>query len=157
MSKLVCGAFFEIAPHVSPLQSSSSNHLLVIIIGVCQDHLMKCDVNIFKIESALHVQHLPSGSSISPESVSFRFRWMNCNSLDVVVVCRLQGHSLGIELHFLHCFILTLPYFCSKFQMPGNGRVTLDAALSNISVATTFWLLQVYHFHILPEVDQVAT
>jgi hypothetical protein len=133
------------------------NHLLVIIIGVCQDHYSKCDVNILVIELPLRIQYLPNGSPIPPKSVSFRFGWMNCNPFDIAIVCGLQGHSLGIEPHFLQYFCLILLNLCNKFLMPGNGRVTFDGALPNISVATTLWLPQVHHFYSLPKVDQVAT
>jgi hypothetical protein len=82
---------------------------------------------------------------------------MNCNPLDATIVHGLQGHSFSIEPHFLHYFHLTLLSLCNKFLMPENGGVTLDTALPNIFVATTLWLFQVHHFHVLPEIDQVAT
>jgi hypothetical protein len=116
------------------------NHLLIIIIEICQDHCSKCNVNIVTIEPPLIVQHLSNGFSIPPKSISFKFGWMNCNPFNATLVCGTQGHSLGIELHFLHCFRVTLLCLCSKFSMPRNGRVILDEALLNFSVATTLWL-----------------
>jgi hypothetical protein len=49
------------------------NHLLIIIIGVCQDHYSKCDVDILAIKLPFRVQHLPNGSPFPLENVTFRF------------------------------------------------------------------------------------
>jgi hypothetical protein len=149
MSKPIHGVFFKTAPHVSPLQLSFEN-----FIGVCQDHYSKCDVNILGI---LCIQDLSTRSSILPESISFRFGRMKCYPLDAAIVRRLQGHSFGIEPHFLYCFHLALLSLCSKFPIPRNGGVTNNTALPNISIATTIWLLQVHHIYVLLEIDQVAT
>jgi hypothetical protein len=82
---------------------------------------------------------------------------MNCNPLDAALMHNLQGLNLGIKSHFLYGFYLTLLSLCKKFPMLGNGRLTLNAALPNISIATILFLSQVHHFHFLLQVDQVAT
>jgi hypothetical protein len=41
--------------------------------------------------------------------------------------------------------------------MRGNGKVTLNAAILNISIPAIFSFLEIDHVHILHKVDQVAT
>jgi hypothetical protein len=65
--------------------------------------------------------------------------------------------AIALALNRIFCrFCVTLLCLCSKFPMLWNGGITLDEALLNISVTTTFWLSHIYQFHVLLEVYQVA-
>jgi hypothetical protein len=97
--------------------------ILVVISGVDQDHCLKCDVDTLAIKPLLIFHHLPNGSSIPPQIVSFRFDWINCDPFDAALVGRLQGHRLGVELYFLRRWYIALLCLCCKCQVLGNGGI----------------------------------
>jgi hypothetical protein len=152
MSKPICGTSSKTTPYASPFQVS-----LVNISRLNQDHCLKYDVDILVIKLLFISHHLPNDSPIPPESVSFRFGWMNYETFDTALVSGPQGHCLGVEPYFPHHYYITLLSLRCKFPMFGNGGVTLDEALLNFSVATKFWLPHICHFHTLVEIDQVTT
>jgi hypothetical protein len=101
--------------------------------------------------------HVPNCSSILPQSVSFRFGWMNCNPLDAAFVGGSQGHCLSIKSYCLRHNRIALLCLCRKRPVLWNGGVILNETLLNYSIATSHFLPLIRHFHLVVEMDQVAT
>jgi hypothetical protein len=131
--------------------------LLVVIVGVNKDHRLKCDVDTLTIIQRFLSDHLPNGPSIPPQSVSFRFGWMNCDPFDATLVCGSQGHCLSIEAYCLRRNRIALLCLCRKRLVLRNGGVILNEILLNCSIATFHFLPLIRHFHLVVEMDQVAT
>jgi hypothetical protein len=133
------------------------NLLLVVIVGINKDRCLKSDVDTLAIILCFISHHLPNGPSIPPQSVYFRFNWMNYNPFDVALVGGSQGHRLNIEPYSLRRKRIALLYLYCKCPMLWNGRVILNEILLNCFVATFFSLPLILHFHLLVEMDQVPT
>jgi hypothetical protein len=131
--------------------------LLVVIVGVNKDRRLKCDVDTLTIIQRFFSDHVPNGPSIPPQSVFFRFGWMNCDPFDVALVCGLQGHCLSIESYCPRRNRIALLCLCRKRPVLRNGGVILNEILLNCSVATFHFLPLIRHFHLVVEMDQVAT
>jgi hypothetical protein len=101
--------------------------------------------------------HLPNGPSIPPQSVSFRFGWMNCDLFDAALVGGSQGHCLSIESYCPCRNRIALLYLCRKRLVLRNGGVILNETLLNCSIATFHFLPLIRHFHLIAEMDQVVT
>jgi hypothetical protein len=120
--------------------------LLVVIVGVDKDRCLKCDVDTLTIIQHFLSDHVPNGPSIPPQSVSFRFGWMNCNPFDAAFVGGSQGHCLSIELYYLHHNRIALLCLCRKRLVLWNGGVILNETLLNCSIATFHFLPLIRHF-----------
>jgi hypothetical protein len=131
--------------------------LLVVIVGINKDCRLKCDVDILAIIQRFISNHLPNGPSIPPQSVSFRFGWMNCDPFDAALVGGSKGHRLNVEQYSLHRMRIALLCLCRKHPVLRNGGVILNETLLNCSIATFFFLPLIRHFHLVAEMDQVAT
>jgi hypothetical protein len=131
--------------------------LLVVIVGVEKDRRLKCDVDTLTIIQRFLFDHVPNGPSIPPQSVSFRFGWMNCNPFDAALVGGSQGHCLSIESYCLCHNRIALLCLCRKRPVLWNGGVILNETLLNCSIATFHFLPLIRHFHLVVEMDQVAT
>ena len=131
--------------------------LLVVILGIDKDRRSKCELNIITIIQRFISDHLSNGPSIPPQSVSFIFAWMNCDPFDAALVGRSQCHCLNIEPCCLCCNRITLLCLCRKRPMPRNGRLALNETLLNCSIATFHFLPLIGYFHLIVEIDQVAT
>jgi hypothetical protein len=131
--------------------------ILVVIVGVDKDRRLKCDVDTLAIIQHFISDYLPNGPSIPPQSVSFRFDWMNCDPFDAALVGGSQGHRLSVEQYSLHCRRIALLCLCRKIPVLRNGRVILNETLLNCSIATFLFLPLIRHFHLVAEMDQVAT
>jgi hypothetical protein len=131
--------------------------LLVVIVGVDKDRRLKCDVDTLTIIQRFISDHLPNGPSIPPQSVSFRFGWMNCDPFDAALVGRSQGHCLSVESYCLRRNRIALLYLCHKCPVLRNGGAILNETLLNCSIATFHFLPLIQHFHLVAEMDQVAT
>jgi hypothetical protein len=131
--------------------------LLVLIVGVDKDRRLKCDVDTLAIIQRFISDHLPNGPSIPPQSVSFRFGWMNCDPFDAALMGGSQGRCLSVELYSLCGNQIALLYLCRKHPMLRNGGVILNETLLNCSIATFHFLPLIRHFHLVVEMDQVAT
>jgi hypothetical protein len=115
--------------------------LLVVIVGVDKDRRLKCDVDTLTIIQCFLFDHLSNDPSIPPQSVSFRFGWMNYNPFDTALMGRLQGHCLSVESYCLRRNQIALLSLCRKRPVLRNGRIILNETLVNCSIAT---------FHFLP-------
>jgi hypothetical protein len=115
--------------------------LLVVIVGIDKDRRLKCDVDTLTIIQRFIFDHVLNGPSIPPQSVSFRFSWMNCDPFDAALVGGSQGHCLNIELYSLRCNQIALLCLCRKRPVLRNGGIILNETLLNCSIAT---------FHFLP-------
>jgi hypothetical protein len=131
--------------------------LLVVIVGVDKDCRLKCDVDTLTIIHRFFSDHLPNGPSIPPQSVSFGFGWMNCDPFDATLVGGSQDHCLSIESYCPRRNRIALLYFCCKRPMLRNGGIILNETLLNCSIATFHFLPLIRHFHLVAEMDQVAT
>jgi hypothetical protein len=131
--------------------------LLVVIVGVDKDCCLKCDVDTLTIIQRFVSDHLPNGPSILPQSVFFRFGWMNCNPFDAALVGGSQCHCLSIELYCPRRNRIALLYLCRKRLVLWNGGVILNEILLNCSIATFHFLPLIQHFHLVVEMDQAAT
>jgi hypothetical protein len=101
--------------------------------------------------------HLLNGPSIPPQSVSFQFGWMNCDPFDAALVGGSQGHCLIVESYCPCHNCIALLYLCRKCPVLRNGGVILNETLLNCSIATFHFLPFIRHFHLVAEMDQVAT
>jgi hypothetical protein len=131
--------------------------LLVVIVGVNKDCPLKYDVDTLAIIQRFISHHLPNGPSIPPQSVSFRFGWMNCDPFDAALVGASQGHCLSVEPYSLRRKRITLLCLCHKCPGLRNGEIILNETLLNCSIATFHFLPLIRHFHLIAEMDQVAT
>jgi hypothetical protein len=131
--------------------------LLVHIVGVDKDHRLKYDIDTLAIIQRFISDHLPNGPSILPESISFRFGWMNCGPFDAALVSGSQGHCLNIESYCPRRNRIALLCLCRKRLVLQNGGVILNETLLNYSIATFHFLPLIRHFHLVAEMDQVAT
>jgi hypothetical protein len=127
--------------------------ILVVIVGVDKDCRLKCDVDALAIIQRFIYDRLPNGPSIPPQSLSFRFGWMNCDPFDPALVGGSQGHCLSIEHYSLHIPLVCL---CRKCPVLRNSGVILNETLLNCSIATFHFLPLIRHFHLVAEMDQVA-
>jgi hypothetical protein len=118
---------------------------------------LKCDGDTLTIIQRFLSDHLPNGPSILPQSVSFRFGWMNCNPFDAALVGGSQGHCLSIESYCPRRNRIALLCLCRKRPVLQNGGVILNETLLNCSIATFHFLPLIRHFHFVVEMDQVAT
>jgi hypothetical protein len=82
---------------------------------------------------------------------------MNCDPFDAALVGGSQGHCLNIESYCPHCNQIALLYLCCKRPVLRNGGVILNETLLNCSIATFYLLPLIRHFHLVAEMDQVAT
>jgi hypothetical protein len=131
--------------------------LLVVIVGVDKECCLKCDVDTLAIILLFITDHLPNGPSIPPQSVSFRFGWMNCDPFDAVLVGRSQGHHFNIEPYSLRRRRIILLCLCRKRSVLQNCGVIFNKTLLNCSLATFLPLSLIRHFYLVVEMDQVAT
>jgi hypothetical protein len=131
--------------------------LLVVIIGIDKELCLKCDVDTLAIIQRFISYHLPNGPSILPQSISFQFGWMNCDPFDAALMGGLQGHRLNVEPYSLRRKRIALLCHCRKYPVFRNGGVILNETLLNCSVATFLSLPLIRHFHLITEMDQVAT
>jgi hypothetical protein len=131
--------------------------LLVVIVVVDKDRRLKCDVDNLAIIQRFISDHLPNGPSILPQSVSFRFGWMNCDPFDAALVGGSQGHCLSVESYCPRRNRIALLCLCCKCPMLWNGGVILNETLLNCSIATFHFLPLIRHFHLVAEMNQVAT
>jgi hypothetical protein len=129
--------------------------LLIVIVGVNKDHRLKCDVDTLTIIQRFLSDHVPNGPSIRPQSVSFRFGWMNCNPFDAALVGGSQGHCLSIESYCLRHNRIAHLCLCRKHPVLWNGGVILNETLLNCSIATFHFLPLIRHFHLVVEMDQL--
>jgi hypothetical protein len=113
---------------------------LVVIVGVNKDRRLKCDVDTLVIILRFISHHLTNGPSILPQSVSFRFGWMNCDPFDAALVGGSQGHCLSIESYSLYHRRIALLCLCHKCLVLRNGGVILNEILLNCSIATFLFL-----------------
>jgi hypothetical protein len=98
--------------------------------------------------------HLPNGPSIPPQSVSFRFGWMNCDPFDAALVGGSQGHCLSVESYCPRRNRIALLCLCHKRRVLWNGGVILNETLLNCSIATFHFLPLIRHFHLVAEMDK---
>jgi hypothetical protein len=131
--------------------------LLVLIVGVDKDRRLKYDVDTLAIIQRFISYHLPNGPSIPPQSVSFRFGWMNSDPFDAALVGGSQGHCLSVEPYSLCGNRIALLCLCRKRLVLRNGGVILNETLLNCSIATFHFYPQILYFHLVAKMDQVAT
>jgi hypothetical protein len=127
--------------------------LLVVIVGVNKDRRLKCDVDTLSIIQRFISDHLPNGPSIPPQSVSFRFGWMNCNPFEAALVGGSQGHCLSVESYCPCRNRIALLCLCRKCPVLRNGNVILNETVLNCSIATFHFLPLIRHFYLVVEMD----
>jgi hypothetical protein len=114
--------------------------LLVVIAGVDKDRCLKYEVDTLAIIQRFISHHLPNGPSIPPQSVSFRFGWMNYDPFDTALVGGLQDHRLSVEQYSLRHRHIALLCLCRKCSVLWNGRIILNETLLYCSIATFLFL-----------------
>jgi hypothetical protein len=82
---------------------------------------------------------------------------MNCDPFDATLVGGSRGHCLSIESYCPRCNRIALLCLCRKRPMLRSGGVILNETLLNCSIATFHFLPLIRHFHLVAEMDQVAT
>jgi hypothetical protein len=85
--------------------------LLVVIVGVDKERCLKCDVDTLAIILRFISHHLPNGPSISLQSVSFRFGWMNYDPFDAALVGARPSPQCWTILYVpqAYCLSVSLP------------------------------------------------
>jgi hypothetical protein len=82
---------------------------------------------------------------------------MNCNPFDAALVDGSQGHCLSVEPYSLRRTRIAFLCLCRKHPVLRNGGIILNETLLNYSIATFHFLPLIQHFHLVAEMDQVAT
>ena len=131
--------------------------LLVVIVGINKECHLKCDVDTLTIIQRFISNHLPNVPPFHHKVYPFFFGWMNYDPFDAALVGRLQGHCLSVEPYCLCHSRIAFLCLCRKRPVPRNGGLIFNETLLNCSIATFHFLPLIGHFHLLVEIDQMAT